>query len=71
MIKQDATFNTHETYTTDELLSIFVKEAKQICNEPDELHSIAESALNDFTLNHPEYVRFVKGNTSNKLSRLS
>lgn len=71
MVKQDATFNTHETYTTDELFSIFAEEAKFICNEPDKLHSIVESTLNDFTLNHPEYVRFVKENTSNKLSRLS
>jgi hypothetical protein len=70
MIKQDATFNTHEKYTTDELFSIFVEEAKLICNGPDEIHSIAEIALKDFTLNHPGYVRFVKGNTLNKLSKL-
>ena len=56
--KQEVTFIEYERFTIKELLSIFKEEAQHICKEPDEVHSIAESTLNDFTKRHHKYVRF-------------
>ncbi len=49
--------NESVTYTYDELLSIFKREACHICKRPLEISYVAESALIDFNMYHGEYVR--------------
>ncbi len=58
MHEQNADFNKYLKFTTEELLSIFKEEAQHICKRHDEVHSISESALNDFIKWHGKYVRF-------------
>ncbi len=52
--------NKYAKFTTDELLSIFKEEAEKICKKPDEVHSMAESALNDFIKKNRKYVKFIE-----------
>ncbi len=58
MYKKDVACNEYTKFTIEELLSIFKVEAQCICKNTDEVHSIAESALNDFIKWHGKYVRF-------------
>jgi len=57
--RQNDPFNECEKYTTEELLLMFKTEAQSICKEPEEVCSIAESALNDFVKCYGKYVRLV------------
>jgi len=59
MYKQDIVINECSKYTTEELLSIFKAEAQSIYKEPEDVRTIAESALKDFIKCHGNYVRFV------------
>ncbi len=59
MYKQDIAFNKCAKYTIEELLSMFSAEAQSICKEPEDVRTIAESALSDFIKCHESYVRFV------------
>ena len=59
MYKQNITFNKCAKYTVEELLSMFKAEAQFICKEPEDVRTVAESALSDFIKCHGSYVRFV------------
>ncbi len=59
MHKQDIAFNKCTKYTIEELLSMFKAEAQSICKKPEDVRTIAESALKDFIKCHRSYVRFV------------
>jgi hypothetical protein len=59
MHKQDITFNRCAKYTIEELLSMFSAEAQSICKEPEDVRTIAESALSDFIKCYGNYVRFI------------
>ncbi len=59
MYRQDIAFNKCAKYTKEELLSMFKAEAQLICKEPEDVRTIAESALKDFIKCYGEYVRFV------------
>ncbi len=59
MHKQDINFNRCAKYTIEELLSMFSAEAQSICKEPEDVRTVAESALSDFIKRHGSYVRFV------------
>jgi hypothetical protein len=59
MHKQDIAINECTKYTTEELLSIFKTEAQYICKSPEDVRTIAESALRDFIKCHGSYVRFI------------
>ncbi len=59
MYKQDIAFNKCEKYTIEELLSMFKAEAQFICKDPEDVRTIAESALSDFINRYGSYVRFV------------
>ncbi len=48
MYKQDIDFNKCAKYTKEELLSMFKAEAQFICKEPEDVRTIAESALSEF-----------------------
>ncbi len=58
MHRQNVDSNKYLKFTVEELLSIFREEAQYICKRHDEVHSISESALNDFIKCHGKYVRF-------------
>lgn len=58
--KENVTYNKYASFTIDELFSIFKEEAQCICKKSDEVHSIVESALNDFIERYAgKYVRLV------------
>jgi hypothetical protein len=59
MHKQDIAINECTKYTTEELLSMFKVEAQSICKEPEDVRTIAESALSNFIQCYGSYVRFV------------
>lgn len=59
MYKQDIAFNECAKYTIEELLSMFKAEAQFICKDPEDVRTIAESALSDFIKRYGSYVRFV------------
>ena len=59
MYKQDVAFNKCAKYTIEELLSMFKAEAQSIYKEPEDVRTVAESALSDFIKCHKSYVRFV------------
>ena len=59
MHKQDIAFNRCAKYTIEELLSMFKAEAQSICTKPEDVRTVAESALSDFIKCHGSYVRFV------------
>ena len=59
MYKQNITFNKCAKYTVEELLSMFRAEAQFICKKPEDVRTVAESALSDFIKCHGSYVRFV------------
>ncbi|MFQ5963979.1 MAG: hypothetical protein ACE5KZ_06825 [Candidatus Scalinduaceae bacterium] len=48
--------NKYVEFTKDELLLMFQEEAHHICTKPEEVHSIAVSALDDFIKKHGKYV---------------
>ncbi len=58
MYKQNIAFNKYAKYTIEELLSMFRAEAQFICKKPEDVRTIAESALSDFIKCHGNYVRF-------------
>ncbi len=57
MYKQDIAFNKCAKYTIEELLSMFTAEAQLICKEPEDVRTIAESALSDFVKCYGSYVK--------------
>jgi len=59
MYKQNIAFNKCAKYTIEELLSMFRAEAQFICKRPEDVRTVAESALSDFIKCHGSYVRFV------------
>ena len=59
MYKQNITFNKCAKCTVEELLSMFRAEAQFICKKPEDVRTVAESALSDFIKCHGSYVRFV------------
>ncbi len=59
MYRQDIAFNKCAKYTIEELLSMFRAEAQFICKKPEDVSTVAESALSDFIRCHGSYVRFV------------
>ena len=59
MYKHDIAFNKCAKYTIEELLSMFKAEAQFICKEPEDVRTIAESALREFIKCHGSYVKFV------------
>ena len=59
MYKQDIAFNKCAKYTKEELLSMFKAEAQFICKEPEDVRTLAESALKDFIKCYGGYVRIV------------
>ncbi|MBS1258511.1 MAG: hypothetical protein MAG551_01570 [Candidatus Scalindua arabica] len=59
MHKQDIAFNRCAKYTVEELLSVFRAEAQFICKKPEDVRTVAESALSDFIKCYRRYVRFV------------
>ena len=59
MYKQDIAFNRCAKYTIEELLSMFKAEAQSICTKPEDVRTVAESALSDFIKCYGRYVRFV------------
>ncbi len=58
MYMQNNTDNS-ATFTEEELLSMFKAEAQAICKKPEDILSIAESALSDFIEFYGKYVRIV------------
>ncbi len=46
-------------FTVEELLSIFKTEAQSICENPEDILSIAESTLSDFIKSYSRNVRLV------------
>ena len=58
MHKQDIAFNRCAKYTIEELLSMFRAEAQFICKRPEDVRTVAESALSDFIKCHGNYVGF-------------
>jgi hypothetical protein len=59
MYKQDIAFNKCTKYTKEELLTMFKAEAQFVCKEPEDVRTIAESALSDFIKCYGRYVRIV------------
>lgn len=59
MYKQDTNFNKCSKYTIDELLAMFRAEAQFICEKPEDVCAVAESALSDFIKCHRSYIKFV------------
>jgi hypothetical protein len=59
MYRKDIAFNKCTKYTKEELLSMFKAEAQFICKEPEDVHTIAESALSDFVKCYGSYVKYV------------
>ena len=57
MHKQDFTCDKNVKFTKHELLSIVEEEAKHICEKSDDVHSIAETALNDFIRRYGKFVQ--------------
>ncbi len=46
-------------FTVEELLSMFKAEAESICKKPEDVLSVAESTLMDFTKCYSKYVRII------------
>ena len=59
MYKQDIAFDKCAKYTKEELLSMFKAEAQFICKEPEDVRTIAESALSEFIKCHGSYVKSI------------
>ncbi len=59
MYKQDIAFNKCAKYIIKEILSMFKAAAQFICKEPEDIRTIAESALSDFVKCYGSCVRFV------------
>ncbi len=64
MYKQDIAFDKCAKYTKEELLYMFKAEAQFICKEPENVRTIAESALREFVKCYGSCVKEQAGESS-------